>query len=100
MNDFEPIPSPRPIGDQVGDPSVESVAAIIRHRRRARMFWFIALETIAIGATIGSALAGISTHFAADSLTPIFRVFPIGAAIVAVILPVIFFGDPKRRNRR
>ncbi len=100
MNELEPISSPPPPTERfVGDPATESVSAIIRRRRRAKMLWFIAFETLAICITVGSALAGISTRFAEESLTPIFHLLPIGAAIVVVILPVIFFGDPKRRNR-
>jgi uncharacterized BrkB/YihY/UPF0761 family membrane protein len=79
--------------------SPEDIAKIIRRRRRLRMLYFIILEALAIGLMITSAVAGISSRFAAESLTPIFRVLPISAAIVAVILPIIFFGDPKRRNR-
>jgi hypothetical protein len=63
------------------------------------MLYFIVLETMAIGVTIASAIAGISIRFAAESLTPVFRILPVGAAIVAAILPILFFGDPKRRNR-
>jgi hypothetical protein len=63
------------------------------------MLYFIALETMAIGVTIASAIAGISIRFAAESLTPVFRILPVGAAVVAAILPILFFGDPKRRNR-
>jgi len=62
-----------------------------------RLTRFIAFETISIAVLLLSILAGISQRFAAESLTPIFRVLPITAAAVAGILPILFFGDPKRR---
>jgi len=80
--------------------SLESVAALVRHRRRLKMLRFAVFEVLALGIMVASALAGVSARFAAESLTPLFRVLPISAAIVAVILPIFFFGDPKRRNRR
>jgi hypothetical protein len=79
--------------------SPEDPAALVRHRRRVRTARFIVCETIAVAIMVASALAGVSARFAADNLTPIFRVLPVSAAIVAAILPIIFFGDPKRRNR-
>jgi hypothetical protein len=74
-------------------------AAIARHRRRVRLARFIAFETIAVTVLVASIVAGISARFAAESLTPIFRVLPVMAASVAAILPILFFGDPKRRGR-
>lgn len=76
----------------------EGLAALIRLRRRVRMLRFIVCEAVAIGIMVGSALAGLSARFAAESFTPIFRVVPIGAAIVATILPILFFGNPMRRK--
>jgi hypothetical protein len=70
-----------------------------RHRRRLRLARFIAFETVAVAVLIASILAGISARFAAESLTPLFRVLPVMAASVAAILPILFFGDPKRRRR-
>ena len=94
-----PLAEQRFVGEHSASSSPEDIAGIIRHRRRLRMLRFISFETIAIGVAITSAIAGISSRFAAESLTPIFRVLPVGAAIVAVVLPIVFFGDPKRRNR-
>jgi hypothetical protein len=74
--------------------------ALLRHKRRMRTVRFIVAETIAIAVMIASALAGVSVRFAAENLTPIFRVIPVTAAAVAVILPILFFGNLKRRNRR
>src|SRR4051812_37477773 len=78
-----------------GDP-----AAVARRKRRIKMARFVAAETFAIGLLVASVIAGVSAHFADESLTPIFRVLPIIAAAAATILPIIFFGDPKRRGRR
>ena len=72
-------------------------AIVARRRRRVRLARFIAFETVAIAVLLFSVVAGISERFAAESLTPIFRVLPITAAAVAAILPILFFGAPKRR---
>jgi hypothetical protein len=79
--------------------SLEDPAALIRHRRRVRMVRFIVCEAVTIAVMVGSAVAGISERFAAENFTPVFRVLPVSAAVVAVVLPIIFFGDPKRRSR-
>jgi hypothetical protein len=76
-----------------------NAARIIRHHRRTRMLRFITFEIVTVAITVISALAGISTRFAGDTLTPLFRVLPIGAAMTAVILPILFFGHPEFRNR-
>jgi len=78
--------------------SPDNIALIIRRRRRLRMLRFIVLEMIAIGVTVASAIAGISIRFAAESLTSVFRVLPVGAAVIAAILPIAFFGHPERRT--
>jgi hypothetical protein len=58
----------------------------------------VAAETFAVAVTIASVVAGISARFAAETFTPIFRVLPISAAVVAAILPIFFFGDLRRRR--
>lgn len=74
---------------------------VIAHlRRRRRWAWFIAAEIGAGAFLVASVTAGISERFAAESLTPLFRVLPIAAASLVAILPILFFGDPKRRSRR
>ena len=85
-------PKHRLEGDQ--DP-----ASLVRHRRRLRMARFILAEIVAIAVLCGSVIAGISERFAAESLTPLFRALPVTAAIVTAILPILFFGDPKRKGR-
>jgi hypothetical protein len=82
-----------------GDLEWADPARIVRHRRRMRLARFIVFETIAIAVLFISVVAGVSERFVAESLTPLFRVLPITAAIVAAILPIFFFGDPKRTTR-
>jgi hypothetical protein len=65
-----------------------------------RAIRFIVCEAIAIAIAVVSSLAATSVRFGAESLTPAFQVIPITAATVAVILPILFFGNPRRRNRR
>jgi len=73
-------------------------AALARRRRRTRWARFVAVEMFAIGVMTASVLAGVSERFTSESLTPIFRVLPITAAVLAAILPILFFGDPTRRR--
>jgi len=73
--------------------------AMVRRRRRQRVAWFIASEIGALALVVGSIVAGISGRFAADNLTPVFRILPIVGAALVVILPILFFGNPKRRSR-
>jgi hypothetical protein len=75
-------------------------ARLIRQRRRMRMMRFVAAETFAVAVLLVSVVAGISERFAAEALTPIFKVLPITAATVAALLPILFFGHPKRRKYR
>jgi hypothetical protein len=75
-----------------------SAARLVHRRRRMRLVRFMAAETLAIFVLIVSVLAAISERFASESLTPIFRALPITAAIVAAILPIVFFGGSKRRG--
>ena len=74
-------------------PSFAAGVALLRHKRRMRTVRFILFETIAIAVMVASA------RFAPENLTPAFRVIPVTAATVAVILPILFFGNSKRRNR-
>ena len=74
--------------------------ALLRHKRRMRTIRFLVCEAIAIAVMVVSSLAATSLPFAAESLTPAFRMIPITAATVAVILPILFFWNPRRRNRR
>jgi hypothetical protein len=83
--------------DKLNSPS-QVIARAVRHRRRMRMLRFLGFEAVAVAVFVLSVIAGISGRFAAESLTPIFRTLPILAAAVAAILPIFFFGDPKRKG--
>ncbi len=72
-------------------------AALVRQRRRRKFVRFAVAEAVAIVVLVGSLIAGLSAPFAAESLTPFFRVVPIGAALVATVVPIVFFGNPMRR---
>jgi hypothetical protein len=73
---------------------------LFRQRRRMRRRWFLFAETLSVAVLVGSVAAGISERFAADTLTPLFRVLPVAAAMVAGILPILFFANPNRPSRR
>ena len=80
------------------DSSQVDIAELVRRRRRMRLVRFIAAEGLVLSFLILSVVAGISERFALESLTPIFRALPIAAAVVAAILPILFFGHPKRKG--
>jgi len=73
--------------------------ALLRRKRRMRAVRFVVGEVIAIAVAVVSSLAATSARFGAENLTPAFRVIPITAATVAVILPILFFANPRRRQR-
>jgi hypothetical protein len=75
-------------------------AETFRDHRRMRKLRFFILEIIAVTITVLSVVAGISTRYLDDALTPVFRVLPISAATAAVVLPILYFGNPKFRKRR
>lgn len=97
MTYFEPPPQlrrPPPVTAPAND------LLLFRQRRRTRRRWFLFAETLSLVILVGSIVAGISERFAAESLTPLFRVLPVAAAIAAGILPILFFGNPNRPSRR
>jgi hypothetical protein len=73
---------------------------LFRLRRRTRRRWFPLAEILSLAVMVGSVVAGISERFAAESLTALFRILPVAAAIVAGILPILLFGNPNRPSRR
>jgi hypothetical protein len=77
-------------------PSLD-VVAMVRQRRKRRRRWFLVAESLCLAVLVGSVLAGISQRFTAESFTPLFRIVPIAAALVAAILPIVYVGKPNRR---
>jgi predicted PurR-regulated permease PerM len=80
-------------------PFAPELSALARQRRRARLAMFIIAESLVVAFTIAAMVAGVSERFLAESFTSMFRIVPIAGAFLAAILPILFFGDPKRRNR-
>jgi hypothetical protein len=93
--DIEP---PKPLKRRPPVSTPPNDLALFRQRRRARRRWFLLAEMLSLAVLVGSIVAGVSERFTAESLTPVFRVLPVAAAIVAGILPIIFFGSPNRRD--
>ena len=87
-----PLPSKR-------RPLAPELAALARQRRRVRLVVFLIAESLVLALTVAAMLAGISERFLAESFTGLFRIVPIVGAFVAAILPILFFGHPRRRNR-
>jgi hypothetical protein len=71
-----------------------------QQRRRAKFIRFLVCEILAIGALLFSAILGISQRFADDSLTGIFKMLTISAAIAVAIIPVIFYGITTNERSR
>jgi hypothetical protein len=79
--------------------SPQTYPVLVRERRRVRTTRFIVCEALAIGLLLGSMLAAFSTNFATGHPRPFLKMLPILAAAIATLIPVLFFGNPKRRNR-
>jgi hypothetical protein len=71
----------------------------LKPRNRPKLVLFLVAESVAIAILIVSVLAALSLRFASESWTPVFRVLPVGAAIVATVLPIAFYGNGRRRRR-
>lgn len=71
----------------------------LRQRRKLRRRWFLLAELLSIAVLVASVIAGISERFSAEALTPLFRVLPIAAALVAGLLPIVYFSKPTRGLR-
>ena len=97
MTNVEPPTQLRPPPPVIAPPNA---LASFRQRRRTLRRWFLGAETLSLAVMAGSIVAGISERFASESLTPLFRVLPVAAAIVAGILPILFFSNPYRPSRR
>ncbi len=101
--DFEPDAAPTPKrlpkeNPARGTPDYNIYRAV-RERRRARTVRFVVLESIVLCLMVASVCAGMSESFADENLTPIFRFLPVTCAIVAGLLPIIFFGSLGGRRR-
>jgi predicted PurR-regulated permease PerM len=97
--------SPIPMATEVSPPLSKrrplapELAALARQRRRARLVIFIIAESLVVGLTVAAMVAGMTERFLAESFTGGFRFVPIAGAFIAAILPILCFGNPKRRNR-
>lgn len=67
-------------------------------RRRRKFFWFLLVESIVGSLIVTSILAGLFVRVASESWTPLFRVVPIGAAAIATIVPILFYGNSRRHR--
>ena len=74
-------------------PSLELTATQRRRTKRRRFFIF---ELSALLILFASVSAGISERFANESLTKFFEITTIVAALAVGLIPVIFYGLPRR----
>ena len=70
-----------------------------RKRRRQKFVWFLAVESVAVLVMTVSILAGLSLRFSSESWTPVFRVLPVTAAVIAALLPILFYGNARGSRR-
>jgi hypothetical protein len=70
----------------------------LESRRRRKFAWFLVVESIAGGLILASILAGLSLRFASESWTPVFRVLPVSAAVIATVVPILFYGNSRRHR--
>ena len=60
---------------------------------------FFIFESLALVMLLGSLWGGVATHFSSETYAQFFRLLPIAPAIVAVILPILYFALPARFPR-
>jgi hypothetical protein len=74
----------------------------IRERQRTKFFWFVGCEVVVLALLVGAVLFGWSNRFGYGSLSPAARLGAVVGAIVAAVLPIIFYGLPQTlpRDRR
>ncbi len=60
---------------------------------------FVVFELLAITVLVTSLYGGVATRFGTASFTPLFHILPIASAIAVTVLPILFFGQPRRPVR-
>ena len=96
-NDEPPIEPGRKSETRNAPP--DSPVALLRRRRRTKFIRFVLVESLAVAVMIGFGLAGMASDTASESLTPLFRILPIAAAVAATLIPILFYGFSGRRPR-
>lgn len=81
-------------------PEFPQVARVSRRktRRARRLVRFVVLETLAFAALVILVKVGTSAEFARESLTSGFMIAIFAAAAALAIIPVVFFGLPRRHD--
>jgi hypothetical protein len=69
-------------------------------RRRKKLLRFIVLETFALVVLVLAVIAGTSSPFAKENMTLPFAITVFVAAAAIVIIPIIFYGLPRRQHGR
>jgi len=49
--------------------------------------------------TLIAVLAGIYNRSGDESVVAVFRILPVTSAIIAGVIPIVFFGNPRRGRR-
>ncbi|GEM_PF-3650998 len=70
-----------------------------KSRRRRRLARFFLLQAIALAALVACVIAGTSSPFTRDTLTTPFAIGVFVCAAALAIIPVLFFGLPRRHDQ-
>jgi hypothetical protein len=90
-----------PPGPPAVAPAFPEIARVPRRRsrRRRRLVRFLILQTIALAALLACVVAGPSAQFTRDTLTTPFAIGVFLFAAALAIIPVLFFGLPRRHDQ-
>ena len=92
--------SPNMRARQISAPLGETIPVTsYRSRSRKKLITFLLLEGLTVLLLVGVAMLALSEHYAEESLTALFRNTTIALAVVAAVLPVLFYGRPRERYR-
>ena len=76
------------------NPTESYVCPEVQRARRLKFVRFIIWQVAALSVVAGSVALGISQHFTDESLTLVFKLLTISAAVAAAIIPIIFYALP------
>jgi hypothetical protein len=80
-------------------PEPPSVWPLAQRRRRARLVRFVALEVFVLLILAVAVLVGLNFRLSGGSIAPAARIIAIVAAVVAVVVPILFYGIPETLPR-
>ena len=64
-----------------------------------KLRYFLIFESLAVAFLLLSVWGGVAAHSWPETFAPFFRILPIAPAIVAALLPILYFALPARLPR-